>query len=115
MQIVKEIAGVAPIFLLLISSLHSPAEAQPSPIQFKLVEAQNELSHRSIYAITQDHDGFLWIGTVDGLNRYDGYNYKVYKHNPADSSTLSNNLIRVLLVDSQNNLWVGTENGLKIT
>lgn len=60
----------------------------------------------------QDNTGYLWFGTRDGLNRYDGYEFKVFRHDPLDSGTVSHNHIWSLLTDSNGNLWVGTSAGL---
>lgn len=59
----------------------------------------------------QDRQGFLWIGTEDGLNRFDGYTFKVYKSRPFDSTSLSHNTVLALLCDSRGLLWVGTVGG----
>ena len=69
------------------------------------------LSQSSIMAIAQDSRGFLWFGTQDGLNRYDGYDFSVLKNEPFDPNSLSHNHIRALLIDRQDVLWVGTGGG----
>lgn len=58
--------------------------------------------------MAQDQKGFMWFGTQDGLNRYDGHTFKVYKNIPFDTTSISENFINALLVDQKNNLWVGT-------
>jgi ligand-binding sensor domain-containing protein/serine phosphatase RsbU (regulator of sigma subunit) len=68
------------------------------------------LSNNSITAIYQDNNGFLWIGTEDGLNRYDGYKYITYRHNPSEPFSISGNHIQCIIQDKDNNLWVGTRN-----
>nr|WP_198284613.1 hybrid sensor histidine kinase/response regulator [Beggiatoa alba] len=60
----------------------------------------------------QDKQGFLWLGTQDGLNRYDGYHFTTYRNDPVSSNSLSNNEINTLFEDKQHNIWIGTENGL---
>ena len=70
------------------------------------------LPHREVNAIYQDAKGFMWIGTEDGLCRYDGYQFSVYKWADGDSSTLSANTITSITGDTQGNLWIGTTNGL---
>jgi ligand-binding sensor domain-containing protein/serine phosphatase RsbU (regulator of sigma subunit) len=64
-----------------------------------------------ITALLQDSKGFLWIGTEDGLNRYDGARMVEYRHRPSDSLSLSDNLIQVLFESKDGNLWIGTRNG----
>lgn len=66
----------------------------------------------NIHCITQDSTGYLWLGTDDGLVRYDGYEMVVFSHDPADSTTLSNNDITAIAVDHTGYLWIGTANGL---
>ncbi|MEZ4885119.1 MAG: two-component regulator propeller domain-containing protein [Chitinophagales bacterium] len=69
---------------------------------------EDGLSQSIVYSITQDHKGFMWFGTQDGLNRYDGYTFKVYKPQPFDSTSLRNNSITAVLTDKNGQLWVGT-------
>ena len=68
--------------------------------------------HRSVYALLEDQQGFLWIGTLDGLARFDGYEMVTFRHDPNDPETLSSNTVNVLLEDRGNTLWIGTTNGL---
>jgi signal transduction histidine kinase len=70
------------------------------------------LPNSFVEASLQDREGFLWFGTHQGLHRFDGYSYKTYLHNPADSTTLSQGAILTLLEDRRGNYWIGTENGL---
>ncbi len=72
---------------------------------------ENGLSQNFIYSMIQDKDGFLWFGTADGLNRYDGYQFKVYKYDPDDIHSIADNSILSLLEDSKGNLWIGTGKG----
>ncbi len=61
--------------------------------------------------MAQDHQGFLWFATLDGLNRYDGYNFKIFRNDPDDRNSLSNNNLWSLLADRSGVLWVGTTGG----
>ena len=70
------------------------------------------LSGTTMHGFFQDSKGFLWIPTDNGLNRFDGYSFKVYKHNPADTTTLNSDAAYSVFEDSGGNLWVGTNYGL---
>lgn len=59
----------------------------------------------------KDSRGFIWIGTIDGLNLYNGYDFRVFKHNPADSNSISDNFISTIIEDYNGNLWIGTQGG----
>lgn len=70
------------------------------------------LSSSTIICFEQDHNGYMWIGTPDGLNRFDGTSFKVYKKTAHDSCSLPDNIAYSLFLDSQNNLFVGTNSGI---
>lgn len=78
---------------------------------FKHLQVEDKLSHNSVICMLQDSKGFMWFGTKDGLNRYDGYNFKVFQHIPEDSSSIGSNFIRCLY-EFNDYLWVGTDTGL---
>lgn len=78
---------------------------------FHHYRVEDGLSHNSVISMLQDHRGFMWFGTKDGLNRFDGYSYKIFQHNPNDSSSIGSNFIRCLY-EFDNTLWVGTDTGL---
>lgn len=98
-------------FLFLISI---PSFASQAPLKFQQLSTEQGLSQSSVYSIAQDQQGFIWIATQDGLNRYDGLEVKHYRNDLNTSSSLPNNLVRVVFVDSDNTLWVGTQKGLSI-
>ena len=66
---------------------------------------EDGLSHNEVTSIVQDEDGFIWIGTRGGLNRYDGYEFKIYNQVPGDSNSLVNPSIESLFVDRMGNIW----------
>ena len=70
------------------------------------------LSQNYIHYIYQDSKGFIWFGTKDGLNRFDGYEFKIFKNDIHDKSSLSSNYVRAICEDENNNLWIGTGKGL---
>ncbi len=80
----------------------------------KLYSTDKELSNSLINSIYQDKRNFLWIATEDGLNKYDGVKFTIYKNKSGDSTSLKNNYVRVLFEDSNNRFWVGSVNGLLI-
>ncbi|NIW80881.1 MAG: hypothetical protein GWN16_16085, partial [Calditrichae bacterium] len=75
---------------------------------FRHLDINDGLSQNAVFAILQDHKGFMWLGTKDGLNRYDGYEFTVYRHDPFDSTSLSSNYITTLFEDHLGQIWVGT-------
>lgn len=75
---------------------------------------EHGLSNNQVTCIYQDHRGFMWFGTYDGLNQYDGYSFKVYRNRLKDSGSLTHNFINVITEDSTRNLWVGTRHGICI-
>lgn len=79
---------------------------------FRHYQVEHGLSDNMVTSCIQDKDGFIWIGTRDGLNRFDGYSFKVFRHDPEVSSTLGSNWITSLNCDQEGNLWVGTLAGL---
>ncbi|WP_082461669.1 hybrid sensor histidine kinase/response regulator transcription factor [Pedobacter sp. PACM 27299] len=81
-------------------------------LRFGNMTLEQGLSQNSVMAISQDEQQLLWFGTKHGLNRYDGYQFKVYKNNPKDTNSISSDEITATLSDSKGILWVGTVNGL---
>ncbi|GGI74458.1 hybrid sensor histidine kinase/response regulator [Shewanella hanedai] len=86
--------------------------AVESSIHLDNMSKRDGLSDGTINAIVQDHQGFIWIATENGLNRYDGAQVKYFKHDSYDESSISSNKVRSLLKDSNDILWVGTTSGL---
>jgi len=79
---------------------------------FRHYQVENGLSNNAVICSIQDKKGFLWFGTKDGLDRFDGYTFKVFRNDPDDSGSIGNNFIHSLHEDENGILWVGTENGL---
>jgi ligand-binding sensor domain-containing protein/signal transduction histidine kinase/CheY-like chemotaxis protein/AraC-like DNA-binding protein len=97
--------------LLFISVLFVNRICAQKPVFFHHLSMENGLSQNSVMAITQDKNQFLWFGTRSGLNRYDGYRFKVYT-NSENPNTISDNSITSLLTSHHGTVIVGTENGL---
>ncbi len=83
-----------------------------NPLYFRHYQVENGLSHNTVFCVAQDNKGFMWFGTKDGLNRFDGYNFKVYRNKAGDPKSLGSNLISNLFVDSKGILWISTLNGV---
>ncbi|MHA2428483.1 MAG: ligand-binding sensor domain-containing protein, partial [Candidatus Hermodarchaeia archaeon] len=87
-------------------SITAPSLQQPPiNIRFETLSMEDGLSQNSVITILQDYQGFMWFGTEDGLNKYDGHQFTVYKHDPENAETISDNLISKIYEDSSGNLW----------
>jgi two-component system, sensor histidine kinase ChiS len=89
-----------------------PGWAQSASLRFRTLSVEDGLSQSTVRAIFQDTHGFMWFGTDDGLNRYDGYTFTIYKHDPENPASLSDNSINTIYQDSFGDLWFGTASGL---
>jgi len=87
-------------------------ESNSNLLKFSHLSTLNGLSNSNVFDITQDHQGYIWFATEDGLNRFDGNNFVTYRHNANNKHSIANNFIRKIFIDHENTLWVGTENGL---
>jgi ligand-binding sensor domain-containing protein/signal transduction histidine kinase len=83
----------------------------PEEIRFTHIGLEEGLSQSTVHSGVQDSQGFMWFGTEDGLNRFDGYDFKVFRPDPTDPKSLSDRWITALAADSAGNLWVGTRQG----
>ncbi len=88
--------------------------AAPPALKFSAPGRESGLSAGVAYCIIQDHRGFIWVATENGLSKYDGRRITNFRHIPGDSTTISNNTVRVIFEDSRNRLWIGTGNGLNL-
>ncbi len=100
----------------------SPSQVTDWPVSTRKIEAgqhlrfdhislEQGLSQSTVFCMLQDSQGFMWFGTEDGLNKYDGYNFTIYKHDSEDPNSLSDDWIEAMLVDSSGTLWIGTRQG----
>ncbi|MBW7891556.1 MAG: hybrid sensor histidine kinase/response regulator, partial [Chitinophagaceae bacterium] len=88
--------------------------AQQKTYQFTRLDVRQGLSHNQVNAIFRDSTGFVWFGTMSGLNRFDGYDFTVFRNDLNDSSTLSDNYVTRIFELPENRLWVATRNGNNI-
>lgn len=105
MGILKRIIGLVFGFILFPGATKIIAQTG-----YETISIGQGLSQGMVFDILQDRDGFIWVATKNGLNRYDGYDFKVFTNDPYDPHTLSNNTILKLFEDSRGRIWVSTEN-----
>jgi ligand-binding sensor domain-containing protein/signal transduction histidine kinase len=79
---------------------------------FKHLNVEEGLSQPSVTAVVKDDNGYLWIGTQDGLNRFDGYDFHVFRSQPDNPLSLSSSFVTTLIIDAGGTLWIGTAAGL---
>lgn len=99
------IAGLMFLFSVLLGA---------QELRFSHLDQKQGLSQNTATAFLRDREGFIWVGTQDGLNRYDGYSFSVYRNIAGDVNSLSDNFILTLAEDTDGNIWVGTRNGLSV-
>ncbi|HEY9047147.1 MAG TPA: two-component regulator propeller domain-containing protein [Ohtaekwangia sp.] len=103
------------IVLILVSLLHSGTSwSQTKNIVFRHLNTSNGLSQDHVNAILKGNKGFMWFATDEGLNKYDGYKFSVYRHDPNDTLSISNNYVYDLLEDEENHVWIATGSGLDL-
>ncbi|MBC6950733.1 hypothetical protein DWB58_22630, partial [candidate division KSB1 bacterium] len=105
-------AGAGALLIFLLFSFECLSQATQPALKFEHLSIADGLSHSTVNCILQDHKGFMWFGTFDGLNRYDGRNFAVYKYNHKDSSSLGASGVWALHESRSSKnagvLWVGT-------
>jgi ligand-binding sensor domain-containing protein len=106
----KSLLLLATLYLL---TLPSESTAQSINLRFESLTSENGLSQNSVRSIYQDSRQFLWFGTFDGLNRYDGFNFRIYKYDKDDPYSISGQVFSAIVEDKNGDLWIASEgNGL---
>jgi len=108
------LARVPRLILLLISLLPLGLAAQYDKYRFSRLDISRGLSHNEVNCVFKDEKGFLWFGTMSGLNRYDGYSFKVFKHDLRDTSSIIDDLIIRIWQGPGHKLWISAGKGLTI-
>lgn len=108
---IKLNVSIKKFFIIYFFTLIS-VNAQYQDLHFDHITTDDGLSRSSVTCIMQDNRGYMWIGTFNGLNRYDGYNFYVYQYNQSDPQSISHNYISSMIEDHEGRLWVGTSDGL---
>jgi signal transduction histidine kinase/ligand-binding sensor domain-containing protein/DNA-binding response OmpR family regulator len=103
-------------FLCLACCVWAPSVVfgQTTQYAFSRLDISNGLSNNQVNCFYKDKTGFLWTGTMSGLNRYDGYQFKVFRHDPRDSNSLIDDFIARILEGPENKLWVETRKGFNL-
>ncbi len=99
------------LFFVVLPQLYA---AEHTNFHFKNIQVDEGLSENTVFCILQDSKGYIWFGTKDGLNRFDGTNFRVFRHDDANPASLGNNFIRSLLEGEDGNFYIGTDVGLYI-
>ncbi|MBL3655604.1 hybrid sensor histidine kinase/response regulator transcription factor [Fulvivirga sediminis] len=99
------------LFIVTVFSVHAQA---PLPYQFESLNANDGLTHGEVNCVFKDRNGFIWIGTGNGLNLYNGYALKVFRNNPRDSTSLRGNHIEAIFEDPEGKIWIRTQQGISI-
>lgn len=107
----KQLSGKI-IILFYCLFLCAETAAQSVPYRLKNITFESGINNGTVYTIMQDSKGYLWFGTASGLNRYDGYEFKVYAQNPKDSNSISDNGVVALYEDKKGIFWIGTNDGV---
>jgi signal transduction histidine kinase/ligand-binding sensor domain-containing protein/DNA-binding response OmpR family regulator len=99
---------------IFLNTAFSQSKKDEERLIFNHFKVTDGLSQSWVITINQDKKGFMWIGTRDGLNRYDARNFKIYRSEDRDTTTLDSNHIASIFIDSKSRMWVGTANGLNL-
>lgn len=113
-KIINSLAGTLSLLLLVILSGAVLPDTKPSDrtaIRFEKISVDDGLSQSTVFSVCQDSKGYMWFGTLEGLNRYDGYNFTVFKANQYKSGSLASSTIFRIYEDRHSNLWLGTLGG----
>lgn len=102
------------IITVLIVLFTCHVQAQYPNLKFENFDTSKGLSSSTCLDIFQDNQGFIWLGTIDGLNKYNGYQFEIYRTILNNSHSISNNRVNTISEDNLGNLWVGTDNGLSV-
>lgn len=108
----KNLKKIIACTLIVLSLFNVPLQTRASDIMFSNKTVKDGLSQGTILSMFQDSNGYIWIGTTDGLNRYNGYEYKKYYKNTSKENSIVNGAVTSINEDKNKNLWVGTSDGI---
>jgi ligand-binding sensor domain-containing protein/signal transduction histidine kinase len=110
-EIYHRLFRIALVLLLGLSLAQGQTPAITTSARFDHLTIEHGLSQSLVYDIYQDDEGYLWFATQDGLNRYDGYSFKIFRNRIDDSTTISHNDVQSIAGDNQGNIWLATAGG----
>src|SRR5258706_5106624 len=106
-------ARISRCFILVLTvGISVPAFAQQTNLKFQHLNPGVGLSESDVTCVLQDSRGFMWFGTQEGLNKYDGYDFTVYRNDQRNDSSISSGVVNDIIEDFDGNLWIGTDAGL---
>ncbi|WP_316816102.1 two-component regulator propeller domain-containing protein [Pedobacter nyackensis] len=108
----KFIIFIVLVFLSSCLNVSAQVTAKYEDIKFINISLKEGLTQSSVLSLIEDHKGYMWAGTRDGLNKYDGVKFVKYRYNSRDTNSLSHNVVMATFEDEFGNLWIGTTNGL---
>src|SRR5215831_4204716 len=108
MKYIRFISVLSAAIIFFLTPLAGQTPPPTKFLSFNALTINDGLSQGMVNTILQDHFGFMWFGTKDGLNRYDGYHFIVFRHDPSDTNSLADNFIQQVFEDSRGWLWIGT-------
>ena len=100
--------------IILIINIFIIDSASSQDLKFSHITTEDGLSNNTVHCVYQDSRGFLWVGTDDGLNLYNGYEFTIFKLNAQDTNSLSSNSVFRILEDSKGRLWIAASSGIDI-
>ncbi len=107
-RVPKQLSHIKLLLTVLFTGVAAVASGQKEK-DYESISIAQGLSQGMIFDLLQDKEGFIWVATKNGLNRYDGYGFKVFTNDPYNANSLSSNTLIKLFEDSKDRLWVGTE------
>lgn len=103
------------LFCLQFSSVfYLTGQQSKKQLHFRQIQVNQGLSENTVNCILEDHKGFMWFGTKDGLNRFNGYEFKIYRHSNQDANSIGNSFVHSMTEASDKRIWIGTDNGVYI-
>jgi ligand-binding sensor domain-containing protein len=110
-SVLNYISGMHIYCIVLSMMLSLTSFAQNKNLSFRHIGKRDGLSHSNTVCMHEDSRGFMWFGTSDGLNKYDGYTFTVYRNNPKDPNSIAGNFIQGIIEDPKGSLWIATSGG----